>query len=104
MIEGLHFDLEYDELQEHLIERAAYHTERADWYQERYDELKAGGVESDRAVSGGNPLSNMESNIEKHRQTTQYFDFMAEHLVKNETYRLDESDLRSIEVIKSRRW
>lgn len=104
MIEGLHFDLEHEELRNHLEERAEYHAERADWYQARYDELKAGGVESDAAISGGNPLSNIESNVEKHKKLVQLFGFMADHLVKTETYRLSENDLIRIEIIGSKRY
>ena len=98
MIEGLHFDLEHDELKGHLEAKASYHIKKQAWYHDRIKDLKEGGVESDHQVSGGDPLQNLENQANKHGGRADFFQFLADHLI-SETYRLSESDLRTLEFI-----
>jgi hypothetical protein len=98
MIEGLHFDLTYEELNTHLTVKASYHKGRALWYRARLKDLEDGGVVEDQQVSGGDPLRNLESQATKHDDRATFFDFLADHLIKD-TYRLSESDLRTLELI-----
>lgn len=99
MIEGLHFDIKFDEMKEHLLEKAKYHQERMLWYVQRIDDLAEGGVETDHQVSGGNPIENLRNQGKKHEGRRDLFQFMADHLIEDEIYRLSESDLRTLEFI-----
>ena len=99
MIEGLHFDIEFGEMKEHLLKKARHHDERRTWYERRIHDLKEGGVETDHQVSGGNPLENLRNQATKHEGRSEFFQFLADHLIENETYRLSESDLRTLEFI-----
>ena len=98
MIEGLHFDLSADEMREHLIAKAKHHNERTTWYLSRVRDLRDGGVESDHQVSGGDPLKNLQTQADRHNHRADFFKFLADHIV-NETYRLSEGDLRTLEFI-----
>jgi hypothetical protein len=99
MIEGLYFDIEYDELKKHLEDKVFHHNSRTTWYQQRITDLKAGGVESDAQVSGGSPISNLENQAKSHKQRADLFAFMADHLIEGETYRLSENELIKVELI-----
>ena len=98
MIEGLHFDLSSDEMREHLATKAEHHTQRAVWYLERAKDLQDGGMQSDHQVSGGDPLKNLQAQAEKHTSRADFFKFLTDHII-GETYRLSESDLRTLEFI-----
>ena len=98
MIEGLHFDLSSDEMREHLAAKAEYHIERSVWYLERVKDLQDGGVQSDHQVSGGDPLKNLQTQADRHSSRADFFQFLTDHTV-NETYRLSENDLRTLEFI-----
>lgn len=99
MIEGLHFDIEFNEMKEHLLVKARYHDGRRVWYHRRIHDLKEGGVEAGNQVSGGDPIANLQSQAKKHEGRSEFFQFMADHLIEGETYRLSEGDLRTLEFV-----
>ena len=104
MIEGLHFDVPFEEMKKRLLIKVTHHLGRADWYRARVSDLKAGSPNIDHNVTGGNPVSQLESRAETHQNRAEFFTFMADHLIKGETYRLSERDLITLEFISGGRF
>ena len=104
MIEGLHFDIPFEEMKERLLIKVNHHINRAAWYHDRVRDLKAGSPDIDLKVTGGNPVSQLESRVETHQNRAEFFTFMADHLIKGETYRLSERDLITLEFISGGRF
>jgi hypothetical protein len=86
MIEGLKVDVPYAELVKHLEARRAYHLDRANHYRGQHTVTLRDML--DRKVDG-------------HTERADWFKVFAEHLVTGETYRLDDQDLLSIEMLNS---
>jgi len=98
MIEGLKFDIECEEMGDHLCEKARHHDERRLFYEksaQRLEEGKAEGMD----YTGGDPIKALRDKGRTHRNRSEFFQFMADHLIEGETYRLSESDLLTLEFI-----
>lgn len=65
MIEGLKFLMQPQELREHLMARIDHHIERAAWYRQKAEELKAGGVEAAN-MTGGDPVGALQQKQKQH--------------------------------------
>ena len=87
MIEGLHFDVEFEEMREHLLKRVDYHNDLMIWYSTRGINLRVECNVSDRQQG------------KQQEGRRDLFQFLADHLIKDETYRLSESYLRTLEFI-----
>lgn len=101
MIEGLHFDIEFGEMQEHLRERARHHDERRVFYGKQAGTLEEGKAEG-MGYTGGDPIKALRDKEVSHTNRSELFQFMADHLVEGETYRLSDSDLMTLEFISRR--
>lgn len=103
LIQGLHFDIAAEEISAHLQKRYSYHLNRADEYKAQ---VEAYGQVPDevRAMSGGNPKEQMEKSVLRHQATAEKFKFMSEHLVDGATYRLNDRDLKEIEMLSENRY
>lgn len=97
MIEGLKIEIGSAELGEHITTRASFHEGKAKFYTEQVTNLKAGGIR-EQAMSN-DPVSSLEASAKQHRERGAFFRFMAEHLIPDETYQLDESDLGRLEIV-----
>lgn len=108
MIEGIKIDIPATELKALLKGRLEYHQERKAFYQKQYDLMAeaAKGDEERRStlgkVSNSTPLESMQSSIEKHHNNIVYYTFLHDHVVPNETYRLEESDLLRLGISSGR--
>ena len=109
MIEGLHFDIEFDEMKKHLLDKALHHLGRKDFYERQVRALGgelSSGLPEDRSPQysgqGNDPMEALRHKAVSHEGRATFFQFMAEHLVKGETYRLSESDLMTLEFISRR--
>jgi len=100
MIDGLKLEMTSDELREHIGRRAAYHRERLTFYEGQIVALRQGGVEQSTATN--NPIQSLAESAKGHRSKVELFEFMQQHVVPNETYRLSESDLGRLEILS--RW
>jgi hypothetical protein len=104
MITGLHIDISSDELKELLLGRQKYHQNKVTAYEKQLDVMKKAEALLDEEredigkVSNRTPAESLESSLKKHANQVVYFTFMADHVVPNETYRLNESDLHRLGV------
>ena len=96
MIEGLKIKVNSAELKAQIESRATYHSERAKWYERQIGNLRAGGVMPGELTS--DPVSRLERSAKEHQEKAALFFFMAEHIIPNEEYILDEGDLSFIEL------
>lgn len=110
MIEGLHFDIEFDEMKEHLRAKARHHDDRRLFYEKQVKALggKLAGELSDGerpphyTGTSGDPMDVLRNKAISHEGRSSFFQFMADHLVEGETYRLSEGDLMTLEFISRR--
>lgn len=98
MIEGLRLDFTTGELAAHLTQRIDHHIERAGFYEKQASALEGGGVQAQQ-YSGGDPLRSLRDSMAQHRNRAELLRVMRDHLVPDETYRLDEGDLLKIEIL-----
>jgi hypothetical protein len=97
MIEGLKIEISSAELTDHISARAEFHEGKAAFYDEQVSALKAGGVGA--IAQSNDPVSSLQGSARQHMERSAFFRFMAEHLIPDETYRLDESDLGRLEIV-----
>lgn len=108
MIEGLHVDVSSAELKEMLLGRLKYHQEKTTAYERQLADLTkiqaAFDEEAQRMskMSNQGPKESLESAIKRHREQSIFYRFVSEHVVPNETYRLDENDLTRLGVQSDR--
>jgi thymidine kinase len=107
MIEGLHIDISSAKLKDMIEERANVHGRKVMLYKEKIDALEQESeieddVEIEETSVSVNPEKSLKRRLKEHRARYNFFMFMAEHLVPDETYRLSLGDLRTMEVID--RW
>lgn len=93
----LRFEITAEELREHFRDRANHHRMKKGEYEKRAEMLKESQGEEEKAVSA-NPVDRQERKAEDHADQAAYFGFLAEHVVEGQTYRLDQSALRSYEL------
>lgn len=98
MIQGLKFDVTTDELAGHLQAKITHHEERVAFYTDKAKALDRGGAEAAN-FSGGDPVRALQQKAGEHQNRVDLFRFIREHLIPNETYRLDEQDLLKLEIV-----
>jgi hypothetical protein len=101
MIFGLKIDIPAEQLVEPLAGRAQDHESKAKEYAVRRRTLGDRTGVDDESTDAS--LARVER---EHAERAQALKFLSEHVVAGEVYRLDESDLRRIELIPSEftRW
>lgn len=95
MIEGVKIDIPSDELKSHLTGRVEYHKGKERFYRNQAQVLKDGGAGT--IAMSNDPVSSLQGSQRQHSQQAAFFQFMAEHIVPDETYRLSESDFSRLE-------
>ena len=103
MIEGLKVELSSEHLVEHLTKRRDYHRRTEAIYRRQYAETEEEhhGV-SDQFYQKGSASSirdRIKAAADSHGARAKYFDILCSHLVRDETYRLSEMELRHIEML-----
>jgi len=93
MIEGLHFDVPTEELRAMLSVREGEHMDKALKYDAQAAALRDAGAAQ---MSGMNPAESAKSC----RARAAQLGFLKDHLVPNETYRLDKSDLSELGLLE----
>lgn len=99
MIQGLHFDVQSEELKDIISRQITKHVAKAKEYAGQLERLS--GLET----SGGSmdPKKDLEGHRTHHENSVKTLTFLRDHVVPNETYRLSESDLATIGLV-SRPW
>lgn len=101
MIEGLKFDISADEMKDHFEERMGYHVARKDWYLGQVSNLEKGLAEPQQYTQG-DPVKNLKDSAEGHLKKAAFFQFLFEHIIEDETYRLEQDELVKLEFIPGR--
>lgn len=110
-IQGLKLTMTSDELKKTMLDRIKYHKDKSDFLEREIkrlepelskfgEEAEAQGKYANSGGPGGN-LNGFKSSLAHHVDRVTLFKFMAEHVIPNETYILDENDLRKLEVLPS---
>lgn len=100
MIEGLKFQMQPQELRDHLADRVEHHNERRGWYAQKAKELEDGGVVAAN-MTGGDPVAALKAREKQHANQVRLFTFMREHVV-DEPYQLADADLQRLEILENR--
>lgn len=100
MIEGLHIEIPSAELKAHIQERADHHKKRAKFYTQQAEDLQRGHQREMEDQHGGSydPLDGLLRKVNEHQHKAAFFQFIADHIVPNEKYRLSENDLSRVEL------
>lgn len=108
MIVGLHADVKGEELKSMLEGRFRFHTDKVAAYEAQLEKMKevdkalSAEAESISKTSTASPMESIQRAIQKHRDQTVYYKFMAEHIVTTEVYRLDREELISLGIATER--
>ncbi len=104
MIEGLKVELTADELGRLLERRVEHHREVAADCDSRRIRLRTvttpnpDDTEEQLAAAWPPYLENLERRAERHRDRADALQFLREHLVAHEIYRLGEDDLETLQI------
>lgn len=99
MINGLQVDVQSEELKKIIKSRVDYHLAKVAAYEQQAERLKTSikDVEEDveyGKVSGGTDMvSSMAKQAKEHKDKAIHFQFMLDHVILNDTYRLGQQDL-----------
>src|ERR1043166_6517942 len=96
MISGIKIDLSSLELQDLLNERVQYHEAKITQYQKQAEGLRGVGKAEGQSFD---PEEQVQRKVEDHRHRFALFTFPRDHLIPNETYRLEETDLIRLELL-----
>ncbi len=114
MIEGFKVKVGFVELTEHCLARSRYHQRRAEEKEATLPDLKktlemvrtstVPSNYSNMSKGGYNldpddPVTQLERDIETHRNKRLVFDFFASHLF-NDDYTLEKDDLVKLEILR----
>lgn len=104
MIEGLKLDVSGKELKEHMLKRAVEHEKKAGLYVKQIGAIQeAQDQDDDERDSWANvsndPKADLRRRMKDHKTKAGLFRFMADHVLVDEMYRLDDSDLARIELL-----
>lgn len=101
MILGIKITIPGKELHSLLWERAEYHMKRMDAYAEQIKSMKDNKIEG-MTYSGGDPIKVLKDKHDQHSNQERELKFIAKYLDTNETYMLDDNDLRKLGIISNR--
>jgi hypothetical protein len=99
MIEGIRIEVSSQELKDHLNGMVKYHAEKAGFYLNQAAGLQAADVSE--TGHSNDPVGSLKSSARGHANKRDFFNFLAEHVIPNETYRLSHADLGTLEFIAS---
>jgi hypothetical protein len=97
MIEGLWIEMSSDKLKALFEKRVAYHVAKRQWYKAQADSIEI-GESSLGTVASNNPVQSLRSSQKNHEDKAAFFTVLAENIIPNETYRLNEQNCMRIEL------
>ena len=105
MIDGLRLDISADELVKLLEERINEHSENAET-----DEENARRLDATRRANDADEWDEDDQGMrlrhraQMERDRANALTFMRNHVVRGETYRLTDQDLRTLEIVRRQPW
>jgi hypothetical protein len=105
MIEGLRLDVTADEIVKLIDRRITEHTENAATDEADAQKLDATARSDDEDDEYGEEMSvgaRLRRRAQRERERAEALGFMRNHLVRGETYRLTNDDLRTLEILPAR--
>lgn len=108
-IQGIKLSMTSAEFKKTCEERIKFHEEKAEWAHNEAKRLEPeaekfrgeaqamGKTGRSNNVTGA--LNNFRNEYQRHFDKVTLFKFMRDHVIDNETYILDENDLRKLEVL-----
>src|ERR1700704_3567383 len=96
MIDGLKIELKSDELKTTIQSRADHHKAKVKFYEEQVVALQEQGVS--QAHITNDPITGLKNSAQEHRKQYAFFSFVADHIIPNEIYRIDEYGLTRLEL------
>jgi hypothetical protein len=99
MINGIQIEMSSDKLAAHIKLRADFHRSKATWYKQQIRSLTAGGLSEGREGHSNDPIGSLSLSQQDHEEKAAYFAVLHENLIPNETYRLSQNDLGSLEFV-----
>lgn len=100
MIEGLKVTIKGDELRSLCVTRSNHHTNREAFYVQKQKDLAGINLHDGRS-SGRDPADDLKNKAEGHNSSAAELQFIADHIVLDETYILDRADLAKLGIGKS---
>ncbi len=105
MIEGLRLDVTADEMVKLLDQRITEHMQHAADDETDAKKLDATARSDDEEDEYADDLSvgaRLRRRAQRARERTEALTFMRDHVVRGETYRLTNDDLRTLEILPTR--
>jgi len=103
MIDGLRLDINADELVKLLDERISEHNDNAESDADNAQRLDA-TKRTDDGDWDDDQGSRLRRRAQNERDRADALTFMRNHVIRGETYRLTENDLRTLEIIRCQPW
>lgn len=108
MIDGLRLDVSADEIVKLLDERIAEHRDNADADEANAKKLDAvarpDDLEEDIWADDSTGTARLRRRAQRERERMDALTFMRDHVIRGETYRLTNDDLRTLEILDNRPW
>ena len=104
MIEGLRLDVTADEIVKLIDQRITEHTENAanDEADAKKFDVTARTDEDDEYADEMSVGARLRRRAQRERERADALGFMRNHVVRGETYRLTNDDLRTLEILPTR--
>ena len=103
MIDGLRLDVSADEIVRLLDQRIAEHRENADVDDDNAKTLDAlkrpDDLEDEIWANDSTATSRLRRRARRERDRMEALKFMRDHVIRGETYRLTNEDLRTLEIL-----
>ena len=96
MIEGVKLNISSDELKKKILERVEYHRQKFEFYSKKVEELEPVKGEME---SSSNAFTDLKNKADNHQARMEFFQFLADHIIPKEIYRLQTQDLTNLEFI-----
>jgi hypothetical protein len=98
MITGLVFEITSAELKAHCEGQAQAHAVKVGEYEKSIEGVRR--LQEDARHTSMDAGKDLAGRMAQHKARVQYFTFCAAHIIRNETYRLSESDLNTIGFVE----
>ena len=108
MIEGLQVDVKSAELKKIIASRIEYHQAKCKVLETTANKLRTTmiGIEDDmeeqmsKVRTNNSPTQGLDNQAKQHKDKVVHFQFLLDHVVQDDVYRLTQSDLQLLGIYK----